>query len=128
MKTRTLVSILFFILAVLIVVNSCATTPKTKEEREGVNQEVFFQSVRSGNYAEVKRLIKAGANVKTQDNDGFTVLILASVLGHAKITNLLIEAGADVNAQTSWGATALKWASDAGRTEVMKLLKEAGAK
>ena len=40
MKTRTLISILILILAVLLV-SSCVTTPKTKEDRE-----VFFKSVR----------------------------------------------------------------------------------
>lgn len=56
MKIRTLI-LLFLIMAILLIAGSCAPTPKTKEEREGVSQEVFFQSVISGDIAEVKRLI-----------------------------------------------------------------------
>jgi ankyrin repeat protein len=94
MKTKTLLSILIFVLAVLIITSSCATTPKTKEEREGVQPEVFFQSVKSGDYAEVKKLIKAGADVNAQDKYGYTALKWASRSGHTDIVKLLREAGA----------------------------------
>ena len=93
MKTRALVSIVILVLTVLII-SSCATTPKTKEEREGVHPEVFFESVRSGDYAEVKRLIEEGANVNAKDNDGATALMWASLKGHQEVSKLLIEAGA----------------------------------
>jgi len=54
MLTKTFLSILILVLTVLIIIGACATTSKTKEEKEGVNQEIFFQSVRSGDYDEVK--------------------------------------------------------------------------
>ncbi|KKL22328.1 hypothetical protein LCGC14_2436520, partial [marine sediment metagenome] len=54
MKTKTLISVVTFILTVLLI-SSCATSTKTKEEREVVQPEIFFQSVRSGDYTEVKR-------------------------------------------------------------------------
>ena len=43
-QTRTLISILFIVLAVLSISN-CATTPKTQEERESVKPEIFFKSI-----------------------------------------------------------------------------------
>ena len=127
MKTRTLVSILILVLAVLLVSN-CATTPKTQEEREGVNQEVFFKSVGSGDYAEVKRLIEAGADVSAQANNGYTALMFASQEGHQDVVKLLIDEKADVNAQANNGSTVLMIASKEGHTEIVKLLMEAGAK
>ena len=127
MNVRKFVSILTFVLTVLLV-SSCATTSKTKEEREGVNQEVFFKSVKSGDYAEVKRLIGVGVDVSAQDKYGNTALIWASRNGHIEVAQLLIEEGADVNAQDNVGGTALMRASYLGHQEVAQLLIEAGAK
>ncbi len=95
MKTRTLVSILILVLAVLTITNSCATTPKTEEERGLVKPKVFFRSVVSGDLADVKKLIEAGADVNTHNIDGRTVLINASYSGHTEVAQLLREAGAE---------------------------------
>ncbi len=94
MKTITFVIILILVLAVLIITSSCATTPKTQAEGEGVQPEVFFQSVKGGDYAEVKRLIEEGADVNAQDNDGHTILMYASMTGHPGVDKLLRAAGA----------------------------------
>jgi ankyrin repeat protein len=142
-KTKTLTSILTLIFIVLLIC-SCATTPKTQEERRRENQEAFFRAVQNGDYAEVNRSIEEGADVnaelvkdiKHSDNifggrkytfDSSTALIAASSEGHSEIVKLLIEAGADVYAQDLEGHTALWWAYQYGHTEVTKLLFEAGA-
>ena len=126
MNVRKFVSILTFVLTVLLV-SSCATTSKTKEEREGVNQEVFFKSVKGGAFAEVKRLIEEGTDVNAQDNEGWTALMWALEYGHTEVVKLLIEEGADVNAKDKKGFTALMYSSREGNTEIVKLLIEAGA-
>jgi ankyrin repeat protein len=87
--------ILILVLAVLTASSSCSTTPKTKDERESVNQEVFFYSVKNGDYAEVKRLIEAGADVNAQTNEGFTALIIAPLEGRTEVVKLLREAGVE---------------------------------
>ena len=119
---------MILVLAVLIIIGGCATTSKTKEEREGVNQEVFFKSVTVGDFTEVKKLIEAGADVNAQNNEGWTVLMLASYFGHPEVAKLLVESGADVNAQNNEGVTALILALEGGHPEVAQLLMEAGAK
>ncbi len=116
MKTRTLVSILILVLAVLIIIGGCAT-PK-----------MLNKTVRSVDVDEVKRLIEAGADVNAQGKNEFTALMDASFVGHPEIVQLLIEGGADVNAQNKDGETALMVASYNGHTELEQLLREAGAK
>ncbi len=54
---------------------SCTTTSKTKKESEHVKVEIFFQSIKSGDFTEVKRLIDAGSDVNARDSDEFTALI-----------------------------------------------------
>lgn len=101
--------------------------PKIKEERESIEPEVFLQSVKSGDYAEVKRLIEAGADINAKNNDGFPALIMALLMEHTEVATLLIEAGADVNAEAKAGYTALPIVAGDGLIEVVKLLVEKGA-
>jgi ankyrin repeat protein len=118
MKIRTLVSILIVVLAILIITEGCATTPKPKKERGDINQEVFFRAVNNGEIAEVRGLIGAGADVKTKDNNGWTALMGASQKGHTEIAELLIEAGADVSAQDDEGLNAYMVALYYGHREI----------
>ena len=104
------------VLAIIIFCLRCAPIP-----------EVFFQSVESGDYAEVKRLIEKGADVNAQDNEGATALMLASYNGHTEVVKLLIDKGVDVNAHANTGHTALMLASAEGHKEIVKLLLNAGA-
>jgi hypothetical protein len=66
MKTRTVISILIPVLAVLIIIGSCATTPKTTEERRYFD-EIFFQGFYWGQpINEVKVLIGEPLSIETQ--------------------------------------------------------------
>ena len=128
MKTRTLFTFFMLALSVLIITGGCATTPEIKEEKEDIKPEVFLQAVKSGDVAEVKRLIEAGADVNAQSNNGYTVLMAASQYGQLEVCKLLIEKGAEVNTGPWDGRTALILASKEGHKEVAQLLIEAGAK
>ena len=76
----------------------------------------------------IRFLVRAGANVNAQDNDGWTALVGAANAGNIEATKILIKAGANVNAQDHDGNTTLSIAREAGSTEIVKLLIEAGAK
>lgn len=52
-------------------------------------------------------LLDAGANVNSQDNNGFTALMFASEYGDTKLARILIDAGADVNIKNNNGDTSL---------------------
>ena len=77
--------------------------------------------------AEVKRLLKARADVNACDEDGDTALMWAVFKGHKDVVKVLLEAGADVNASNKNGDTALMWAVFKGHKDVVKVLYEAGA-
>ena len=118
MKNRTYISILILVLALMVITGNSAT---------GTDTGVFLKSVKSGDYAEVKRLIAEGADVNAENKKGSTALMWASGEGHPEVVRLLVDAGADVNAQNNKGYTASMWASYYGQKEVAQLLIEAGA-
>ena len=57
----------------------------------------------------VRLLVEHGADVNAQDNDGYTALLVAAMLGDVEVVRLLVEHGADVNAQDNDGRTALTY-------------------
>lgn len=74
----------------------------------------------------------AGKNsgvAKSYSPDGFPVVALAAVFGHAEVAQYLVAQGADVNAVATNGSgyTALTGAVAGGHTETVKWLLEKGA-
>ena len=59
-------------------------------------------------------LIKAGADVNTQDEMGYSPLMHAAEEGYEKCVQILIEAGADVNLTDDTGFAALIGAASHG--------------
>ena len=55
-------------------------------------------------------LLKSGACINTQDNNGCTALMYAAELSSTDCFNLLLNAGADVNIRNKDGADALQFA------------------
>ena len=68
-----------------------------------------------------------GADVNTEDVDGFTALMKAAECGHNKCVELLIKTGAEVDKRNAKGFTALILASENGHDKCLKFLIEAGA-
>ena len=88
--------------------------------------EKLFQAVIDGNLDEVKRLIKAGADVNAKNTiRGDTALMIAAENGHTEVAAALIKAGADFNAKNTNGWTALLIAAKNGHTEVAAALIKA---
>ncbi|XP_077674137.1 ankyrin repeat domain-containing protein 31 [Eretmochelys imbricata] len=75
----------------------------------------------------VRKIIKVGANVNTQDYAGWTPLHEASVEGFYKTANELLKAGADVNCKGSEQVTPIQDAVKEGHYEVAELLLWYGA-
>ncbi|TET39362.1 MAG: ankyrin repeat domain-containing protein [Planctomycetota bacterium] len=66
-------------------------------------------------------------DVNVKDNDGFTLLHKAAMLGEKVIAELLINRSANINAKEENGATPLHTAVVVTNSEIVKLLIENGA-
>ena len=86
-----------------------------------INAELV-EATYAGNTARVEQLLKQGADVNSEQKNGWTVLMDAAKEGHTEIVKVLIVAGADM---TKYGDTALMFAL--GHTETASALIEAGA-
>lgn len=92
----------------------------------------LFAAAQSGDTAQIKTLLEAGAGHAAVDEAGETALMHAAHAGHVAAVQLLIAAGADVNAKSPQGWTALAKAAynsetERGYVEVIEVLHEAGA-
>ena len=62
-------------------------------EHKHIMQLLLFEAVKSGNVDRVRQILDAGADVKAQDQDGFTVLMHAAFGGHLDVVRVLLAAG-----------------------------------
>jgi ankyrin repeat protein len=80
-----------------------------------------------GDVAEVKRLLKAGADVRKANEYGVVPMQLAADIANTELVALLLKAGADPQSPNADGETALHRVARAGNVEAAKLLLKAGA-
>jgi ankyrin repeat protein len=85
-------------------------------------------AVYEGNIAEVKRLLRAGADVSLANNYGATPMSLAAEVGNADMIAVLLEAGADADSPDPDGQTALLAVARTGNVKAAQLLLGAGAR
>src|SRR5262249_7890376 len=76
----------------------------------------------------VDRLLKAGANVKAENNYGVTPMSEAAVVGNAAMIERLVKAGADVASANADGQTALMVVARTSDVEAARVLLQHGAK
>ena len=92
----------------------------------------LISAVKAGDTAAVQRLLSAGTNVNSRDEEGATPLMLAAYAGDLSMVKLLLQAGADVNASDERGWAPLSKSVynnelKRGFADVAQTLIEAGA-
>ena len=76
----------------------------------------------------IEILIRKGADVNAETNDGETVLMAAVSLGNLAAVKTLLSAGADVNRSNSSGETALCVATKENYLDIVALLQSVRAR
>jgi hypothetical protein len=84
----------------------------------------LIDAVRAGDYNEAERLIKVGADVNQQDDQGWTPLNFAAGKGDLSLVRLLVENSADVFKVGRDRRTPYEIALAAGRVSVVEYLRE----
>jgi ankyrin repeat protein len=91
----------------------------------------LFTAAQSGDAAQLKKLLEAGADHAAADEAGETALMHAARGGHIAAVQVLIAAGADVNAKASRAGRRSPrpptTATERGYVEVIEVLHQAGA-
>jgi hypothetical protein len=102
-------------------------TPKKHMIHVGADNPLI-KSAFKGYIHEVKTFIERGADVNSQNKDGWTALIAAASKGHTEIVKILLAKGADVNdSRAKEGFTALMAAATWGHSDTAKVLIAEGA-
>jgi ankyrin repeat protein len=118
-------------LVVCILLSVSAVFAQTRPadvNKRGVDGSTPLQwAVYEGDVVEVRRLIKAGANVSLANNYGATPMGLAAEVGNAEIIKLLLEAGANADSPNADGQTALMEVARTGNVEAAEVLVKHGA-
>ncbi|KAJ1200378.1 hypothetical protein NDU88_004202 [Pleurodeles waltl] len=106
---------------------SSSTRQKDKVNKRNERGETpLHMAAIRGDVAQVKELIRLGANVNVKDFAGWTPLHEACNVGFYEIAKVLIAAGADVNTQGLDDDTPLHDAASSGHRDIVKLLLRHG--
>lgn len=116
-------------LACLLFVCGWALADELPADPASVRAELrryYFEAARSGDSEILDEFVKAGFDLNSRDDKGYTALILAAYHGHGAMVGRLIEAGADPCVQDKRGNTALMGAIFKGELSIAKRLLDAG--
>lgn len=83
----------------------------------------LIDSIISGEFSSVLKLVRSGSNINIRDEDGRTPLIHAVIENEYDVVKLLIDNGANINVQDKVSqATALHFAAQHYALEIAKIL------
>jgi serine/threonine-protein phosphatase 6 regulatory ankyrin repeat subunit B len=89
---------------------------------------VIIIACENGCTEKVIQLLKQGIDVNmTDEDDGWSLLMIVSRSGYPELAKVLLEHGADVKLKNTMGLSALMFATQNGQTETIKVLCSHGA-
>jgi uncharacterized protein len=104
------------------------TSKKENVNRRNVDGSTPLQwAVYTGDVAEARRLLKAGADVSLANNYGATPMTLAAEVANTDMLKLLLEVGANVDSPNPEGQTVLMAVARTGNVDAARLLLDHGA-
>jgi ankyrin repeat protein len=115
------------VLAALLSVTTVSAQKQGVNHRNADGSTPLQWAVYNGDIAEVRRLLKAGADVSAANNYGATPMTLAAEVANTDILKLLLEVGANVDSPNPEGQTALMAVARTGKLEAAQLLLDRGA-
>jgi ankyrin repeat protein len=124
MKIRNIMAWKVAGIVILLTVLVCCGSPDNQLRV----YETIQEAAEKGDFKDVKRHLKRGADVNAKNKDGWAPLHMAASGGHKDVAELLIAKGADVNAKNKWGETPLDLAVKKGHISMVVLLKKHGAR
>jgi hypothetical protein len=121
---------LFLLMAALLLGSGAALAAdgplaNAADTPEAVRQQLrdyFFNAARFGDNEVLDEFIRAGYDLNSADDKGYTALILAAYNGHGETVERLLAAGADACAEDKRGNTALLGAIFKGELGIAKRL------
>jgi ankyrin repeat protein len=91
-----------------------------------INQELF-DATEENNLPEIRRLLRAGADMNAKTYNGDRPLLRASLMGYVQVVEELLDHGADIELTDNVGSTPLHRAASEGHFPVVKTLRSRGA-
>lgn len=115
---------LLFALGLLLATSGVAR----QNESVGPDAARFWDAARSGDLAQVQRMVEAGIDIEVADRWSGTALFKAAAAGRLEVVRYLLEEGADPDVKESfWGQRVMDAALADGHFEVAAELLRAGA-
>jgi uncharacterized protein len=83
--------------------------------------------IKRGEEARLRAALQSGLDPNLENQNGWSLLMLAALEGSVPLCQLLLESGANINAKNRKGETALSIAAHKGHLPLLTLLRDKGA-
>lgn len=113
----------------MLTFHSCHAQPTHQQPSYPMNTiQNLLQAVQNNDTATVIKALELGADVNQTDEQGRSLLLIATVHAHTETATLLVQHGADVNLQAHNKDSAFLYAGASGQTSLLQLFIAHGAR